>query len=183
MRAWWGTGLGLHTGDSGGGGGAPLLPAGDRSARQLDLSDRFSVEHIVDSEHDRACETRLGLERERGQGGADEAGGGAANQLEAGAGPGQLARALWMGLRKAAVDRLAAGRLELARLVTGGRAGARHAAVPEQVQQLELDQDEAQAEPGDEWQQQQQQQRGGDGGDEEQEEQEQQSAGAVGRPG
>ena len=43
--------------------------------------------------------------------------------------------------------------------------------------QLELDQDEAQAEPGDEWQQQQQQQqRGGDGGDEEQEEQEQQSA-------
>ena len=68
-----------------------------------------------------------------------------------------------MGLRKAAVD-LAAGRLELARLVTGGRAGARHAAVPEQVQQLELDQDEAQAEPGDEWQQQQQQQqRGGVG--------------------
>ena len=88
-----------------------------------------------------------------------------------------------MGLREAAVDHLAAGRLELARLVTGGRAGARHAAVPEQVQQLELDQDEAQAEPGDEWQQQQQQQRGGDGGDEEQEEQEQQSAGAVGRPG
>jgi hypothetical protein len=89
-----------------------------------------------------------------------------------------------MGLCEAVADRLAAGRLELARLVTGGRAGARHAGVPEHVQQLELDQDEAQAEPGDEWQQQQQQQqRGGDGGDEEQEEQEQQSAGAVARRG
>ena len=51
--------------------------------------------------------------------------------------------------------------------------------VPEQVQQLELEQDEAQAEQGDE-RQQQQQQRGGDGGDEEQE---QQSAGAVARRG
>ena len=53
---------------------------------------------------------------------------------------------------------------------------------PEQVQQLELDQDEAQAEPGDEWQQQQQQ-RGGDGGDEEQEGQEQQSASEAARRG
>ena len=52
----------------------------------------------------------------------------------------------------------------------------------EQVQQLELEQDEAQVEPGVEWQQQQQQ-RGGDGGDEEQEEQEQQSAGVVARRG
>ena len=178
VRAWWGTGLGLHTGDSGGG-GAPLLPAGGRSARQLDLSDRFSSGHFSEHDwraHDRACEPQLGLERERGHGGTDEA--------EAGAGPGQRARALWIGLCEAAVVRLAAGRLELARLVTGGRAGARHAAVPEHVQQLELDQDEAQAEPGDEWQQQQQQQqRGGEGGDEEQEEQEQQSAGAVARRG
>eukprot|EP00964_Phaeocystis_antarctica_P043806 scaffold25134_cov58-Phaeocystis_antarctica.AAC.1 len=157
----YGPGLGLHTGDSGGG-GAPLLPtdgrsarqlvAGGRSARELDLPDRFSVGHIT-----RACEPQLGLERERGQGGADEAGAGAEKQLEAGSGPGQRARALWTGLCEAAVDRLAAGRLELARLVTGGRAGARHAAVPEQVQQLELEQDEAQVEPGDEWQQQQQQ--------------------------
>jgi len=53
---------------------------------------------------------------------------------------------------------------------------------PEQVQQLELEQDEAQAEQGDE-RQQQQQQRGGDGGNEEQEEQEQQSVGAVARRG
>ena len=182
-RAWWGYGPGLGSG----GGGAPLMPAGGRSARQLaaggrsaralDLPDRFSVGHIVDSEHewrahDRACEPQLGLERERGQGGADEAG----------AGPGQRARALWMGLCEAAVDRLEAGGLELARLVTGGRAGARHAAVPEQVQQEELEHDEAQAEQVDEWQQQQQQ-RGGDGGVEEQEEQEQQSAGAVARRG
>eukprot|EP00964_Phaeocystis_antarctica_P090753 scaffold58119_cov34-Phaeocystis_antarctica.AAC.1 len=87
-----------------------------------------------------------------------------------------------MGLCEAAVVRLAAGGLELARLVTGGRAGARHAAVPEHVQHLELDQGEAQAEQGDEWQQQQQQ-RGGDGGNEEQEEQEQQSVGAVARRG
>eukprot|EP00964_Phaeocystis_antarctica_P072965 scaffold44748_cov21-Phaeocystis_antarctica.AAC.1 len=64
-----------------------------------------------------------------------------------------------MRLCEAAVVRLAAGGLELARLVTGGRAGAPHAVVPEQVQQLELEQDEAQAEQGDE-QQQQQQQRG-----------------------
>ena len=87
-----------------------------------------------------------------------------------------------MGLCEAAVDRLEAGGLELARLVTGGRAGARHAAVPEQAQQEELEHDEAQAEQVDEWQQQQQQ-RGGDGGVEEQEEQEQQSAGAVARRG
>ena len=69
------------------------LAAGGRPARELDLPDRFSVGHIVDSEHewrahDRACEPQLRLERERGQGGADEAGGGAEKQLEAGAGPG-----------------------------------------------------------------------------------------------
>ena len=77
---------------------ARQLAAGGRSARELDLPDRFSVGHIVDSEHewrahDRACGPQLRLE-----GGADEAGGGAEKQLEAGAGPGQRARALWMGL-------------------------------------------------------------------------------------
>jgi hypothetical protein len=40
-------------------------------------------------EKKRACEPQLGLERERGQGGADEADGGAEKQLEAGSGPGQ----------------------------------------------------------------------------------------------
>ena len=55
----------------------------------------------------RACGPQLRLERERGQGGADEAGGGAEKQLEAGAGPGQRASALWMGLRKAVNGRLA----------------------------------------------------------------------------
>jgi hypothetical protein len=58
MRAWWGTGLGLNTGDSGSGGGAPLLPAGGRSARQLDLSDRFSAAHFVDSEQKRRAHDR-----------------------------------------------------------------------------------------------------------------------------
>ena len=84
-----------------------------------------------------------------------------------------------MGLRAAAVGRLAAGRLEIARLVTGGRATARHAVNPEAPEQEELEHDEAQAEQVDEWQQQQQ--HSGDGGDEEQEQQEQQSAGAVER--
>ena len=42
MRAWWGTGLGLNTGDSGGGGGG-------RSARKLNLSDRFSAAHFIES--------------------------------------------------------------------------------------------------------------------------------------
>ena len=40
-----------HGGDSGGGGAARQLAAGGRSARELDLPDRFSVGHIVDSEH------------------------------------------------------------------------------------------------------------------------------------
>ena len=49
------------------------LAAGGRSARELDLPGRFSVGHIVDSEHEwrahgRACEPQLRLERERGQG-------------------------------------------------------------------------------------------------------------------
>ena len=51
--------------------------------------DGVSMGHIVHSEHewrahDRACGPQLRLERERGQGGADEAGGGAEKQLEAG---------------------------------------------------------------------------------------------------
>jgi len=49
VRAWWGTGLGLHTGDSGGG-GAPSLLVGGRSARQLDLSDRCSVGYFSEQE-------------------------------------------------------------------------------------------------------------------------------------
>ena len=70
---------------------ARQLAAGGRSARELDSPDKCSVGHIVDSSehkwraHDRACEPQLWLERERGQGGADEAGGGAEKQLEAGA--------------------------------------------------------------------------------------------------
>jgi hypothetical protein len=48
-------------------------------ARYYPLDMDHSVGHIVDSEHewrahDRACEPQLRLERERGQGGADEAG-------------------------------------------------------------------------------------------------------------
>ena len=168
-RAWWGAGLGLRSGGSGGC-GAPLLPAGGRSVRQLDLPDRLSARHRIVSEHD----------GELGHGGADEPGARAASQLEAGAG--QRVRALWMGLRAAAVGRLAAGRLEIARLVTGGRATARHAVTPEAPEQEELEHDEAQAEKVDEWQQQQQQ-RSGDDGVEEQEEQEEQISGAVARRG
>ena len=51
MRAWWGTGLGLNTGDSGGGGGG-------RSARKLNLSDRFSAAHFVESEQERRAHDR-----------------------------------------------------------------------------------------------------------------------------
>jgi hypothetical protein len=45
------------------------LAAGGCSARELDLPGRFSVGHIVDSEHEwrahgRACEPQLRLERE-----------------------------------------------------------------------------------------------------------------------
>eukprot|EP00964_Phaeocystis_antarctica_P113918 scaffold77888_cov35-Phaeocystis_antarctica.AAC.1 len=169
LRAWWGAGLGLRSGGSGGC-GAPLLPAGGRSVRQLDLPDRLSARHRIVSEH----------EGEPGHGGADEPGARAASQLEAGAG--QRVRALWTGLRAAAVGRLAAGRLEIARLVTGGRATARHAVNPEAPEQEKLEHDEAQAEQVDEWQQQQQQ-RSGDGGVEEREEQEQQISGAVARRG
>jgi hypothetical protein len=82
-----------------GGGGATLLPADGRSARQLAAGEvaalresstcptdwiqrGVSVGHIVHSEHewrahDRACEPQLRLERERGRG----SGGGAEKQL------------------------------------------------------------------------------------------------------
>ena len=56
LRAWWGAGLGLRSGGSGGC-GAPLLPAGGRSVRQLDLPDRMSARHRIVSEH----EGELGL--------------------------------------------------------------------------------------------------------------------------
>ena len=51
LRAWWGAGLGLRSGGSGGC-GAPLLPAGGRSVRQLDLPDRMSARHRIVSEYE-----------------------------------------------------------------------------------------------------------------------------------
>ena len=172
MRAWWGSRPGLRLGGGGGRSAPAVQPAGGPSVRQLDLPDRLSEGHGTDGERGqlltgRAFESQQG--EEHGPGGARDAHGSTEGRDDqAGAGPGQRARAGFEALRELALGSIEAGRLGLMRLFTGEHAAAGHAGAATAQEQVELEEDEAQAvQDGDG----QQQQRGdGDGGGDEEHE-------------
>ena len=172
MRAWWGSRPGLRLGGGGGRSAPAVQPAGGPSVRQLDLPDRLSEGHGTDGERGqlltgRAFESQQG--EEHGPGGARDAHGSTEGRDDqAGAGPGQRARAGFGALRELALGSIEAGRLGLMRLFTGEHAAAGHAGAATVQEQVELEEDEAQAvQDGDG--QQQQRGDGHGGGDEEHE--------------